>query len=663
MSQVLKPRLPRYGRGSIVATASLVLATSLPVVAELAVAPPAAAAVTSIGRAACHSCDGRSARFLGDASALPTPTAVGVYIDHGDYATGSPSVELDLVWPAGATSALVSNDATFDAAGATQTIPVTATVPWTLPQAPLGGPPTAGGLPTAGGPPTAGGLPTSSGLPTSVYVEFLGAGISPVIVSGRIVLDETVPTISDAEVLQVAHVPRRPVKFRYRVRVVAADTVSGIAAVETSPKPYGGVVTTVSPAQRRGFVQLHSVIAPISSVPPRFARVQSVAGVWSPWVPTTPQLSAVRHPHGGTFAVGPARVPFQMRGFDYQPVTSYRVGGRVQYRNDTFAPRFYNRVQVARTLKQMEALRYNSVRVFIDQNSVGNPKGPGLDPAYVSNLAGYIRLAQQDGIRVLLVTGQLPGAGGYSPRIDPRFGIWNSYFLDPADVQAMRRYVSTLITDLQSGGAPLSDVLWELVGEQDWKNTSAPLSWKSGSVRTADGRTYSMAVPASRIAMENDNLLYWTNILSAEIHRMLPGSLVGLGFYAPSINLKRPGWTVRPQVVFAGAARNDFVDVHAYSNLGSLTEQIDSFDAGTTDKAVIMAEFGAARSSFSTPGTAAQGVVQWQELTCRLGGLSLSGWLLWTWNSSAQREYWTALDGGGQIERALAPRARPNPCK
>ncbi len=639
MSQVRNCRLTRYVGGSIAATASLLLATSLPVVSEIVSAPPAAAAITSIGSGVCHGCDEVSASSSGDVSAAENGTGVSVSIDDGAYATNSPLVELALAWPAGATSALISNDSAFDTAGGTQSVSPGATVPWTLQQ---------GGV---------------DRLPKTVYVEFLGAGISPITVTGSIILDETVPTISDAEVLQSARPPRKAANFHYRIRVVATDSLSGIAAVETSAEPYAGVITTVSPAQRRGFVQLDSVIAPSSSAIPRYARVRSAAGEWSPWVPITPELSVLEHAHGGEFVVGPDRAPFQMRGFDYQPVTSFKLDGKEQYRNDTFASRFYNHVQIVRTLKQMETLHYNSVRVFIDLNEIGNNTGSGLNPAYISNLADFTKVAQQDDIRVLLVTGQLPGAGGFSPKIDPRFGTWNSYFLDPADVRAMQRYISTLITDLRSSGAPLSDVLWELVGEQDWKNGSAPLNWKAGSVRTANGQTYNMASPASRIAMENDNLLYWTNTLSSEIHRMLPGSLVGLGFYAPSINLMRRSWTVRPQVVFGGTAQNDFVDVHAYSNLGSLAQQIDSFDAGTTEKPVIMAEFGAARSSFSTPSAAAQGVVQWQELSCRLGGLSISGWLLWTWNSSAQLEYWTALDGGGQIEHTLAPVSRPNPCK
>src|SRR5262249_27713694 len=49
----------------------------------------------------------------------PTPPSgyVGVSINSGNYATDSYAVDLDLVWPAGATSALISNDGGFNSTG------------------------------------------------------------------------------------------------------------------------------------------------------------------------------------------------------------------------------------------------------------------------------------------------------------------------------------------------------------------------------------------------------------------------------------------------------------------------------------------------------------------------------------------------------------------
>ena len=569
----------------------------------------------------------------------------GVTIDRGAYAVDSTSVRLGLVWPSGANSALVSNDPTFDDKGGTVALSRRASMAWTL--SPAGPSPASG---TSG-----------AGEERTVYVRFVG-GAQPVTASAQVVLDRSTPAISDAEVLRAGRPPEGGARYRYRVRVVGTDEVSGISAVQTSAAPHGGDVTRVRASGRKGFTSLDEVVAPPSRSVPRYARLESEAGRWSRWLRVTPQLAVEARPGGGRLVAGADGTPYSLRGFDYQPLESVKVDGKTHYLNDLFSASHYRSAETARTLEEMASLGYDAVRVFVNVNEIGDPSAPGLDPAYVANLADLVATAQRDGIRVLLVTGQLPASGGYLPKNDPRFGTWNRYFLDPADLRAMQRYLSDLVTDLRSSGAPLSDVLFELVGEQDWKNGAAPLSWRSGRVRTADGRTYDMASATSRAAMENGNLLHWTNTLSAELHRLVPGSLVGLGFYAPSINEKRHTWTVRPGVVFGRAARNDFVDVHAYSNLGSLEQQIDSFGAASTEKVVVLGEFGAARSSYPTPLAAARGVIRWERLSCRLSAPAVSGWLEWTWNSGAQREYWTALDGGGKIEHALSPRARPDPC-
>ncbi|MCU1490026.1 MAG: hypothetical protein JWM85_1431 [Acidimicrobiaceae bacterium] len=637
-------RAPRHlGRLSAIPGALALLAV-VPVAGEVLLAPSNA---------------GASAPRL----AGPGITTVGVTIDRGNYATATQLVTLNLVWPTGATAAQVSNDSAFDAAGGTRTIAPATSASWTLSKTALSA---SGGTTTTTTSPTTTSTTIPVVVPTrsetvatlaaatrTVYVQFTGPNISPVSASAHIVLDETTPTMSDAQLL-----PRT--KGAFRVRVVASENVSGIASVQIAPATRGGVTTTISPTTRRGYSQVNEVLSAKTAAAPRYVRTRSLGGTWSSWMPVTPELTAVHRLHGGSLTTAPSGAIYRMRGFDYQPVRSQMVAGVQHYLNDTFSTSLYNHVLVAKTLAQMASLHYNSVRVFVNVNGVAAAKG--LNPGYVANMANFIRTAQQDGIRVLLVTGELPSSPAYTPRNDARYGLSNLYFLSPAAIKGKERYLSDLVSALRTGGAPLSDVMWELAGEQNWDNKTAPLSWKSGLVKVADGGTFNMASAASRAAMEDSSLLYWMNTMTAELHRLVPGSLVGVGFYAPSINAKRPQWTVRPQAVFGANALNDFVDVHAYSNLGTLAQQIDSFNAASTTKPVIMGEFGAARSSYATPAVAAKAVVQWQQQTCRLGGFSVTGWLLWTWNSSAQLEYWTALDGSGAIERAMAPVARPNPC-
>ncbi len=371
-------------------------------------------------------------------------------------------------------------------------------------------------------------------------------------------------------------------------------------------------------------------------------------------------LQAVDAVHGGHFVVASTKATFRLRGFDYQPLVLRAIVGRSrEYANETFAPSYYNHSEVVAMLKTWQGLGYNAARVFLNPGQIGNPHGAGLNSAYVRNLADFVKTAAQYGVRTLITVGALPNSGGYAPSLSHSFGIYNADYLSPVFIASQNRYLTNLITALRGDGAPLVDALWELKGEQDWNNTAAPLSWKSGIVATADGKRYNMASAASRVAMENSNLVHWANSLTSTIHRLVPGSLVGVGVYPPSV--KRSTWTVRPQLLFAAATQVNFVDIHVYPNLGPELTQVNSFGAGSTRKPVIMGEFGATRAA--PVAVAVKALTSWQRASCHIGGLAVSGWLMWTWNSSVDTEFWDALDDGGLLSRALAPTTRPNPCQ
>ena len=82
--------------------------------------------------------------------------------------------------------------------------------------------------------------------------------------------------------------------------------------------------------------------------------------------------------------------------------------------------------------------------------------------------------------------------------------------------------------------------------------------------------------------------------------------------------------------------------------------------AGMEEKPIIMGEYGAARSSFSTETAAARALHDWQVESCKYG---FDGWLLWTWDGEEQSDFYNALSGQGQIDQVLAPANRPDPCQ
>ena len=104
----------------------------------------------------------------------PPPGIVGVSINNGDYATSTPNVQLGVIWPPFAQTILVSNDGGFGATGNTKTLPIGATVPWTL---------------ATGG---------SERLPHIVYLRFPDSLTPTVTFTDDIVLDTTTPVVSAA---------------------------------------------------------------------------------------------------------------------------------------------------------------------------------------------------------------------------------------------------------------------------------------------------------------------------------------------------------------------------------------------------------------------------------------------------------------------------------
>ena len=198
----------------------------------------------------------------------PPPGRVGVSINNGDYATNNPNVTLDVVWPAGATEALVSNDGGFGAAGSTKTLALAPQVPWVLKQT------------------------GSDRLPKTVYVRFLGAGIDLNNFTDDIILDEIAPTLQSASLVDTAPramasdviPPRRARLHKYRVHIRAKDAIAGICAVDASTRKSGGRVTTISNCRRKGIVTLSRIVLLPGASRPRYIRVRNSAGTWSRWL-------------------------------------------------------------------------------------------------------------------------------------------------------------------------------------------------------------------------------------------------------------------------------------------------------------------------------------------------------------------------------------------
>jgi hypothetical protein len=200
----------------------------------------------------------------------PPPGNVGVVIDNGVYATDNPSVQIGLVWPAGSTQVLISNNGGFGASGDATTFPLAPQISWTLEQT------------------------GSDRLPKTVYIRFLGGpGVIYLIpFDDDIILDELVPTVQSAELVSSgtaldAVAARAKTSGRpYAVKLKAMDAIVGLCQVQVSRsrRARGSATVDLRSCRRRGITHLKQTIRIRAGQQPRFVRVRNSAGKWSRWV-------------------------------------------------------------------------------------------------------------------------------------------------------------------------------------------------------------------------------------------------------------------------------------------------------------------------------------------------------------------------------------------
>jgi len=337
----------------------------------------------------------------------------------------------------------------------------------------------------------------------------------------------------------------------------------------------------------------------------------------------------------------------------------------------TLNPGFYDPSLADQALRKMHASGYNVVRIFVDccrtSNNVGSRTG-GIAPAYVDNLVDFLKRAKANDIFVLLSLDLTPADGGYSE-------LWNSCctlfdgenirYLTTGGQRAKARFDQDVIRALAKQDAPFDAIFaFDLTNEVHFDNGRAPLNLSSGQVTTANSRTYDMGKPEDKQRMMDENLVVWIDQQRAAILAVDPTALVTVSFFWPQA--PHPARIGDSRVIRTYPAiwesSADFIDLHPYPGQGlTLAQYVDNFELrDQKQKPIIIGEFGASRGSFPMVASAAQALQNWQIESCRYG---FDGWLLWTWDLSEDRAFWTAADEDGTIDRWLAPVNRPDPCK
>lgn len=376
----------------------------------------------------------------------------------------------------------------------------------------------------------------------------------------------------------------------------------------------------------------------------------------------------------GKFFDRSTSITFVPRGNNYIRLASetFCNGNTIQY-HSTFNPGQYDHARYVQSLNQMHANGYNVVRVFLNNccstGGIGNSSG-GLSAPYLDNIVDFLQVAKVNGIYVILTTDGLPEAGGYANLVHATAQIQsrNANYLTSSGIAAEQRYWHDVLQGLLARSAPLDTILaYELRNEQSYQGAYPPFSLNSGTLTAPNGITYDLTVFSDKVRLADEGLAYWLNQVRASILVNDPSALVTIGFATtarPDATKPFPNPYAPVTAVLAdqtgGVSSADFVDLHWYPLQYPLTPSLRYQGiTGNEHKPLILGEFGAFNTAYSTVSYAAGGMHDLQLESCANG---FDGWLLWTWDSNEQAQLWNALSNNGALNNLLAPSQRPDPC-
>lgn len=343
--------------------------------------------------------------------------------------------------------------------------------------------------------------------------------------------------------------------------------------------------------------------------------------------------------------------------------------------NYYFDPDSYTQSDMKQTLDQFQQYGYNTARIFIRYDGIGNQSG-GLSAKYMDGIEDLLRESEKRNIYVFIAFEILPNKGGYYPpgttipTWDPATMTINDqnlnwYYMSPLFIEAKKKYVTDFIKELQNRNAPLKAIIgYEIQNEIQFATNQPPFT-QTGVVMTAAG-PYNMSDENQRKLARAANLVKWSTEVRAAIKGIEQDALVAISPYPPTaipkLSLPR---AIETYWIFMdpeqGGSSIDFVDLHPYPWIGPLAEQMTSYQIASRKKPIVMGEFGADKGHYPTIENAATITRDWQVDSCTY---HFSGWMTWIWDKMASETgFYSVIENGGTINKAMAPLYRSDPCK
>lgn len=371
-----------------------------------------------------------------------------------------------------------------------------------------------------------------------------------------------------------------------------------------------------------------------------------------------------------------AQPVFHPRGANY--IQLDEAGNRY---HDLFDPGKYDAAKVEQDLAAMQSWAYNHVRVFLTTNFHDQGFGlsaPGIDPAWLGNVADFLRRAAQHGLYVTL-TGGFPGVNYMTLLNDvPSYiDFDNCGLLHQATVQDV---VAQFWRDFLGGLRALDPALLSAIMAIDLDNEScveldqAPFTMTSGTIQVW-GESYDMADLAQRQQMIDAAAVAWANTLSAVIKSFDPEILTSASLFSPlSTGYTgynggimpaggNPRYPLRPAAL-ATYSTLDLIDLHLYCDKGfsyRITDELAAVEMPVgqpLSKPLFMGETGADLASYATAHAAVLGMVDLLQTSRRYG---FTGNCFWTWNTpSAVMPFWSLTADNDALNYQLSPGVWPN---
>jgi hypothetical protein len=324
-------------------------------------------------------------------------------------------------------------------------------------------------------------------------------------------------------------------------------------------------------------------------------------------------------------------------------------------------------------LPKMHADGFNTVRLWFNACWGGatgclDQTTGGLNRGFLENMARFMQVARENGIYIILTMDALPDSSQYQGLLNPyrgRFEGFNLEFMTQGGVDAQVKYQTDLIRGLMEVGAPMDAIMaYQLKEEAYFEEDQPPLNATSGNVTPANGRSYNLADPAQRRMLMEDSWLYYIDQVTRAIKAVDPSALVTMGFFVQ--HGPNPVLTGDPRIVYMAKVLNesalDYVSFSAYPGYDlAMKQTAENFDLiGYDKKPVVMGEYGADKGNYADLETAAFALQAWQVASCEFG---FDGWQMWYWGGGdIHFEFWEALEGSGEVRRALSPALNPDPC-